>query len=89
LSSIVQAVFGWHGYHLWVFETARGEFGLPDPELGRGLGVRRAAGDPGRSAARGARGTVEWLGIDSAEEFDPAAFDQAEINRELTALARP
>jgi hypothetical protein len=29
------------------------------------------------------------LGVDSAEEFDPAAIDMAEINRHLSALTRP
>jgi len=32
---------------------------------------------------------LEWLGIDSAEEFDPAAFDLAEINRDLPTAAHP
>lgn len=31
---------------------------------------------------------LEWLGIDSAGEFDPAAFDIAEVNRTLATLAR-
>ena len=30
---------------------------------------------------------LEWLGLESAEEFDPAAFDVAEINEELGAAA--
>lgn len=34
LSAVIQAAFDWAGYHLWVFETVRGEYGLPDPELG-------------------------------------------------------
>ena len=34
LSTVVQAAFGWAGYHMWVFETDRGEYGRPDPELG-------------------------------------------------------
>jgi hypothetical protein len=31
---------------------------------------------------------LEWLGLDSAEEFDPAAFDVAEANQALSKLAR-
>ena len=30
---------------------------------------------------------LEWLGLESAEEFDPAAFDLAEINEDLGAAA--
>ncbi|WP_137812394.1 plasmid pRiA4b ORF-3 family protein [Gandjariella thermophila] len=29
---------------------------------------------------------LEWLGIDTAAEFDPAAFDVQEVNRRLSAL---
>jgi len=33
---------------------------------------------------------LDWLGLESAEEFDPAAFDLAEINEVLnmTTAAR-
>ncbi|MDN5759987.1 MAG: plasmid pRiA4b ORF-3 family protein [Tomitella sp.] len=34
LHATIQAAFGWLGGHLWVFTTAEGEYGLPDPELG-------------------------------------------------------
>lgn len=35
LHDIIQAAFGWEGYHRWVFETDQGdEYGLVDPELG-------------------------------------------------------
>lgn len=30
---------------------------------------------------------LEWLGLDSAEQFDPAAFDPAEANAALSSLA--
>lgn len=33
---IIQEAFGWFNCHLWAFETARGEYGIPDPELGIG-----------------------------------------------------
>jgi hypothetical protein len=127
LSTAVQTAFGWAGYHLWVFETARGEFGIPDPDLGHRdaatVTLRAVAPRPGArmrypccTAGRRAgppkdcggvwgytelleiladtrheehEERLEWLGIDSAAEFDPAAFDLAEINRQLAALARP
>ncbi|MGW2354364.1 plasmid pRiA4b ORF-3 family protein [Actinacidiphila glaucinigra] len=30
---------------------------------------------------------LEWLGLDSADQFDPAAFNAAEVNTALSALA--
>ena len=30
---------------------------------------------------------LDWLGLDSADQFDPAAFDLAETNAELSSLA--
>ncbi|MGY5129088.1 plasmid pRiA4b ORF-3 family protein [Streptomyces nigrescens] len=30
---------------------------------------------------------LEWLGLDSADQFDPAAFDAAQVNSALSALA--
>jgi hypothetical protein len=30
---------------------------------------------------------LEWLGLNSADQFDPAAFDLAEVNTDLAALA--
>jgi len=30
---------------------------------------------------------LEWLGLNSADEFDPAAFDLAKVNSALSALA--
>jgi hypothetical protein len=153
LSTVIQVAFGWVGYHLWVFETARGEFGVSDPELGhrdaatvtlKAVAPRAGArlryiydfGDdwqhdimveavgPADSDACYPRCTagrragppedcggvwgfaelleiladpqheehaerLEWLGVDSAEEFDPAAFDLAEINRDLPTAAHP
>lgn len=34
LHHAIQRAFGWHGYHLWVFETSLGEYGIADQELG-------------------------------------------------------
>ena len=34
LHHILQTAFGWSASHLWVFEAADGEYGLPDPEMG-------------------------------------------------------
>jgi Plasmid pRiA4b ORF-3-like protein len=151
LSTLVQAAFGWAGYHLWVFETERGEYGRPDPELGhrnaatvtlKAVAPRAGArlrylydfgddwehdlvveavgrADPDASYPRCTGGRragppedcggiwgyadlleiladpqheeheerLEWLGLESAEEFDPAAFDLAEINEDLGAAA--
>jgi hypothetical protein len=147
LSVLIQASFQWAGYHLWVFETARGEYGEPDPELGhrhaasvtlrsvaptvgarlsyvydfgddwrhdivvesisrplldvtypRCTGGRRAAppedcggvwgysdllavlADPDHPE-HGER--LEWLGLDTASDLDPAAFDVVEVDRAL------
>ncbi|MFD5393306.1 plasmid pRiA4b ORF-3 family protein [Streptomyces sp. NPDC127097] len=30
---------------------------------------------------------LEWLGLDSADQFDPAAFDPAQVNAALSARA--
>lgn len=149
LSALIQAAFDWDGYHLWVFETERSEFGVPDPELGHRdaakVTLRSVAPRPGaklryvydfgddwqhditveavapatpdghyprctggrRAAPREDCGGVwgyadlletladpehpghaerlEWLGLDSAADFDPAAFDVAEVDQALAA----
>ncbi|OKI30395.1 hypothetical protein A6A25_29270 [Saccharothrix sp. CB00851] len=36
LHDILQRAFAWKDYHLWVFETPIGNFGLPDRELDHG-----------------------------------------------------
>lgn len=153
LSTVIHAAFGWIGYHLWVFETARGEFGVPDPDLGlrdaAAVTLRAVAPRPGarlryvydfgddwqhdivveavgladvdahypRCTAGRRAGPpedcggawafaelleiladphheehaerLEWLGLDSTVEFDPAAFDLAGINRDLLTAASP
>ncbi len=33
LHDVIQAAFGWDDYHMWVFETPFGRYGLPDAEL--------------------------------------------------------
>ena len=50
LHTIIQTAFGWSGVHLWVFETANGEYGDPDPEM--------AFGDAGRVTVAEAAPTV-------------------------------
>lgn len=147
LHDVIQVAFGWHGHHLYVFETPYGEFGRvnqnlghqadtrvtleqvapqvkekvqytydfgdsweheilvekvldPDPALTypRCAGGRRAAppedsggiwayeelvkilADP-HHPEHGER--LEWLGLDDAGRFDPAAFDADEVNRVL------
>jgi hypothetical protein len=147
----IQEAFGWAGYHLWVFETLSGEYGLADPELGHRSAASRTlrqvapnagsrlrytydfgdgwdhdvsvekvtAAEPGIAYPRCLTGRracppedcggiwgyeelievlsdpghdeheerLEWLGLDSAQEFDPAAFDLAEVNAALARLA--
>ena len=34
LHEVIQVAFGWHGYHMHVFETPYGEFGTSDSDLG-------------------------------------------------------
>jgi hypothetical protein len=151
LHRIVQEAFGWQSYHMWVFETPLGEFGLADPELGHRSAAAKKLRDVApkvgdrirytydfgdnwehdllvEAVGPAEQGTVyprcvtgrragppedcggiwgyeellailanpqddehkdrlEWLGLDSAEEFDPAAFDLAEVNAALAALA--
>ncbi|MDG4835456.1 plasmid pRiA4b ORF-3 family protein [Micromonospora sp. WMMD967] len=148
LHHIIQVAFGWNDSHLHVFETAYGDFGVADRELGyraeapvtleqvaSGVGDRfrysydfgdgweheivvekvlprqaiayprctagrRAAppddcggvwgyaelvevlGDPGHPHHGG---RLEWLGLASAADFQPARFDAAEITRALQA----
>lgn len=149
LHGTIQRAFDWEGYHLWVFETAKGRYGIVDPELehrsaaavrldqvapGDGDRIRYTydfgdnweheilvedvlAAEPGVAYPRclaGRRATppedcggiwgyqyllevlddpqhpehqerLEWLGLASADELDPAAFDHAELNRALPA----
>ncbi|WP_406073124.1 plasmid pRiA4b ORF-3 family protein [Micromonospora sp. NBC_01638] len=146
LHDIIQVAFGWDDSHLHVFETAYGDFGVADRELGhraeapvtleqvapgvgdrfrytydfgdswvheivvekvlprqliaypRCTGGRRAAppedcggvwgyaelvevlNDPGHPE-HGDR--LEWLGLASAADFQPARFDATEITRAL------
>jgi hypothetical protein len=151
LHRAIQVAFGWQDYHLHVFETPYGDFGVADPELGYraegpvtleqvapGAGAKisytydfgdgwehaitveklldppadgkagilvtggRRAGPPEdcggvwgyaelveilRDPSHPDHGhKLEWLGLDDAEDFDPAAFDLDGINEELAAL---
>ena len=152
LHDVIQAAFGWQDYHLWMFETAVGRYGIADRELGhRDAGKARlaevavvagsrlgytydfgdswdhdilveAVGDaePGVGYPRCLAGRragppedcggvwgyetlvevladpshdeheerLEWLGLESAAEFDPGAFDLAEVNTALSGLAK-
>lgn len=40
LHDAIGAAFGWLGYHLWEFDTPRGEYGPPDDELEIGNAAR-------------------------------------------------
>lgn len=152
LHETIQQAFGWYGYHLWVFETPAGEYGLPDPELGhRSAKTKKlaqvaasagekigytydfgddwrhdivvedvSAADPGVAYPRCVTGRragppedcggiwgyegllatladpshdehedmLEWLGLDSADDFDPAAFCLDDVNDALSSQAR-
>ncbi|WP_030438875.1 plasmid pRiA4b ORF-3 family protein [Actinoplanes subtropicus] len=147
LHGIIQTAFGWEDAHLHVFETAYGDFGVADRELGhraeapvtleqvapaegdkfgytydfgdnwtheitvekaldrgpgpypRCTGGRRAAppedcggvwgyadlleilADPAHPEHEE---RLEWLGLDSSADFDPARFNAADITRALT-----
>jgi hypothetical protein len=148
MHGIIQNAFGWLNYHLWVFETPVGDYGLPDPELGHldasGTTLQHTAPNPGDRilytydfgdswdhdilvedvspaapdvgyprCLTGRRACppedcggiwgyadllnaladpgheeherfLEWLSLDSADDFDPARFDLAEVNRRLS-----
>jgi hypothetical protein len=151
LHQVIQAVFGWEGYHMWVFETPSGRYGVADGELRIGnaaaerldriaprpedrfgytydfgdewehdvlveavsdpepdityprcLTGRRACppedcggiwgyddlleilGDPAHEEHQD---RLDWLGLDSADRFDPAAFDLAQANAALSRLS--
>jgi hypothetical protein len=151
LHGVLQAAFGWEDYHMWVFESPKGRYGIPD----RGLQIADAAAkqlhqvvpapkdrlgytydfgdswehtilveavtpaEPGVAYPRCLAGgracppedcggiwgydylqeilasptheehqdRLEWLGLDSADQFDPAAFDLAATNTALSPLS--
>ncbi|ETK36318.1 plasmid pRiA4b ORF-3 family protein [Microbispora sp. ATCC PTA-5024] len=151
LHEVLQAAFGWEDYHLWVFESPLGRYGVADRELqitsaaAKRLGhvvpapkdrlgytydfgdnwehailvEAVAAAEPGVAYPRCLTGRracppedcggiwgyeylleiladpmheehedrLEWLGLDSADQFDPAAFDLAQTNAALSHLA--
>jgi Plasmid pRiA4b ORF-3-like protein len=150
LHHIVQRAFGWDGYHLWVFTTPLGKYGVADPDLGHNSAVSRRLFDvaphtgdrfhyiydfgddwkhdilvegvtdagPGIAYPRCIAGSracppedcggmwgyaelldilsdpgheehnerLGWLGIDSPDQFDPAAFDAACVTIALSDL---
>jgi hypothetical protein len=151
LHRVMQAAFGWEDYHMWVFDTELGRYGIADAELeirsaaskklhhvaphrGDGLiytydfgdgwehiiaveevraaeaGVTyprclagRRAGPPedcggiwGYAELLGILADpthddhiarLEWLGLSSPTELDPARFDLDKINQQLADLA--
>lgn len=148
----IQYAFGWEDYHMWVFETPSGDYGIANRELGHRSAVAKKleavaprAGDrirytydfgddwehdivvedvlsaePGVAYPRCITGRraappedcggiwgyqelleiladpgheehedrLEWLGLESADEFDPAEFDLDEVNEALSGLAK-
>ncbi|GLW98060.1 plasmid pRiA4b ORF-3 family protein [Microtetraspora sp. NBRC 16547] len=151
LHDVMQAAFGWEDYHMWVFESPLGRYGVTDRELrinsasakqlnqvapGQGdrLSYTYDFGDdwehtivveavttpePGIAYPRCLTGRracppedcggiwgynylleiladpkheehedrLEWLGLDSADQFHPAAFDLARTNAAVSSLA--
>ncbi|PSL52350.1 pRiA4b ORF-3-like protein [Saccharothrix carnea] len=152
LHQVIQDLFAWEDYHLWVFDTPQGKYGMPDLELGHGdaatvtladvardhkdrIGYLYDFGDawdhdilveavvqaePGVAYPRCLTGRraappedsggiwgyahlcdvladpehpehaerLEWLELDSAAAFDPAAFDTDEVNDYLARQAK-
>ena len=152
LHDAIQAAFGWAGYHLWVFETPDGDYGMPDSEVGHHDAARVTldrvaprtgdrirytydfgddwqhdivvedvlAAEPGVAYPRFVAGRracppedcggmwgyaelvdiladpehdehnerLEWLSLDSADEFDPATLDRDAITEALSGMAR-
>lgn len=152
LHDVIQVAFGWQDYHLWVFDTELGRYGVADRELGhRAAAGKKLAdvapvaggrlaytydfgddwehdivveavtdGDPGVAYPRCIGGRragppedcggvwgyqdlleiladptheehterLEWLGLDSVDEFDADAFDVADVNVALSGYAR-
>lgn len=151
LHQVVQVAFGWEDYHMWVFETSLGRYGVADRELGIGnAGAKKLAdvapvaggrlnytydfgddweheivveavseAEPGVGYPRCLAGRracppedcggiwgygylleiladpghedheerLEWLGLESASQFDPDAFDLAGVNSALSRFA--
>jgi hypothetical protein len=152
LHEAIQESFGWHGGHLWVFETPYGYYGVPDPELGHRSATSKKLGDVAQRTGDRIRYTydfgddwehdivvedvltaeagvayprcvagrragppddcggiwgyaelveiladpghgehqerLDWLGLNSADDFDPAGFDLEEVNDALSGLAK-
>ncbi|UGQ15008.1 plasmid pRiA4b ORF-3 family protein [Yinghuangia sp. ASG 101] len=151
LHDVIQIAFGWEDYHMWVFETGNGRWGIADRDLQIGSAASQRLGrtaprtgdrfrytydfgddweheavveaitpaEPEIAYPRCLTGRrtgppedcggiwgyeylievlsdpshgeheerLEWLGLDSADEFDPAVFDTAEVNKALSSLA--
>ena len=51
LHDVVQLAMGWSNYHMHVFSTDSGEYGVPDPDLGfldqRGMTLSQLLSEPG------------------------------------------
>jgi hypothetical protein len=151
LHGVIQVAMGWWDYHMHVFSTQAGEYGVPDPELGfldesrmmlsqllsepgnrirytydfgdaweheisleKVLGVDSEQLYPTCVAGRGAcppedcgsiwgyarlrevladpsdeehARVLEWLELESASDFDAAAFEIAPVNNSLSDLS--
>jgi Plasmid pRiA4b ORF-3-like protein len=56
LHRTIQEAFGWEGYHMWVFQTPTGEYGVADRELGH----RSAASAKLQDVAPGAGDRIRY-----------------------------
>lgn len=81
LHQIIQEAFGWFNCHLWAFETARGEYGIPDPELGIGDASALRLNDLAPGSGDRVRYTYDfgdgWEHDVVVEEAAPAEPDQS------------
>ncbi|RVX46062.1 pRiA4b ORF-3-like protein [Nonomuraea polychroma] len=151
LHDVLQAAFGWEDYHMWVFESPLGRYGVADRELHIASAAAKrlnqvapapedrfsytydfgddwehailveavTQAEPGIAYPRCLAGRracppedcggiwgydylleiladpkheehedrLEWLGLDSADQFDPTAFNLAQTNTALSSLA--
>src|SRR5262245_21542379 len=60
LHEVMQIAFDWWDYHLHVFQTSDGDFGIPDPELGYRTDSSRTLEQVAKSAGNSIRYTYDF-----------------------------